>query len=248
VIASIAAPTLPKLLKQNYEKYGGKKVAMRVKEFGIWQTYTWKDYYQKVKHFSLGLISLGLEAGDKVAILGENKPQWYWAELAVQAAGGVVIGIFTDCMPHEVKFYVEHSDSKFVIAHDQEQVDKLLQIKEELPLLKKVIYWDPKGVWNYEDPILISFDKVIELGKEYEEHHPGVFEENVERGSGEDLAVFCWVMGGVKIANVLPLEVTFTRSPCCAIFKYFNRLALSSEILTFFIMAFSSLYNNYVQA
>ncbi|HIE17458.1 MAG TPA: long-chain fatty acid--CoA ligase [Dehalococcoidia bacterium] len=202
----MAAPTLPKLLKQNYEKYGGKKVAMRVKEFGIWQTYTWKDYYQKVKHFSLGLISLGLEAGDKVAILGENKPQWYWAELAVQAAGGVVIGIFTDCMPHEVKFYVEHSDSKFVIAHDQEQVDKLLQIKEELPLLKKVIYWDPKGVWNYEDPILISFDKVIELGKEYEEHHPGVFEENVERGSGEDLAVFCYTSGTTGLPKAAMLK------------------------------------------
>jgi len=191
----VVAPTLPKLLKQNYDKYGDKKVAMRVKEFGIWQIYTWKDYYEKVKYFSLGLISLGLERGDKVSILGENKPEWYWAELATQAAGGVVVGVFTDCMPVEVKYFVEHSDSKIVIAHDQEQVDKLLQIKDELPLLKKVIYWDPKGVWNYDDPILMSFDEVIHLGKEYEKLHPGLFEANLERGSGEDVAVFCYTSG-----------------------------------------------------
>ena len=110
--------------------------------------------------------------GDKVSILGENKPEWYWAEIATQAAGGVVVGIFTDCMPKEVKYYVEHSDSRFVIAHDQEQVDKLLLIKDELPLLKKVIYWDPKGLWNYNDPILIAYNDVIEKGREYEKTHP----------------------------------------------------------------------------
>jgi long-chain acyl-CoA synthetase len=202
----MAAPTLPKLLKQNYGKYGDKKVAMRVKEFGIWQTYTWKDYYEKVKYFSLGLISLGLEPGDKVSILGENKPEWYWAELGVQAAGGVVIGIFTDCMSNEVKYFVGHSDSKFVIAHDQEQVDKLLQIKDELPLLKKVIYWDPKGVWNYDDPILMSFDKVIELGKEYDKAHPGLFEDKIEGGSGDDVAVFCYTSGTTGLPKAAMLR------------------------------------------
>ena len=98
---------------------------------------------------------------------------------------------FTDCMPNEVKYFVEHSDSKFVIAHDQEQVDKFLTpykdsegkehppLKDELPLLKKVIYWDPKGVWNYDDPILMSFNKVIEMGEEYDKLHPDLFEANI---------------------------------------------------------------------
>ncbi len=202
----MAIDTLPKFLKQNYEKYGDKKVAMRVKDFGIWQTYTWKDYYEKVKYFSLGLISLGLEKGDKVSILGENKPEWYWAELAVQAAGGVVVGIFTDCMPPEVKYYVSHSDSKFVVAHDQEQVDKLLQIKSELPLLKKVIYWDPKGLWSYTDPILMSFDEVIKLGQEYERLHPNLFEANIEQGSGEDLAIFCYTSGTTGLPKAAMLK------------------------------------------
>jgi len=187
--------TLPKLLKYNYEKYGDTKIAMRVKDMGLWQRYTWKDYYEKAKYFSLGLISLGLEPGDKVSILGENKPEWFWAELAVQAARGTVIGIFTDCIPSEVKYYVEHSDSKFVVAHDQEQVDKLLEIKDELPLLKKVIYWDPKGLWSYDEPILMSFNEVLSLGKEYEKSHPGLFEENIEKGKGEDIGIFCYTSG-----------------------------------------------------
>jgi len=198
--------TLPKLLKQNYKKYGDMNVAMRVKEFGIWQTYTWKDYYEKVKYFSLGLISLGLEREDKVSILGDNRPEWCWVELAAQSAGGVVVGIPTDCMPNEVRYYVEHSDSKFVIARDQEQVDKLLQIKDELPLLKKVIYWDPKGVWNYDDPILMSFNEVIALGKECEKLHPGLFEENIELGSDGDIAIFCYTAGTTGLPKAAMLR------------------------------------------
>lgn len=187
--------TLPKFLKANYEMYGDRKLSMSVKDFGIWQPYTWKEYYEKVKHLSLGLISMGLEPQDKVAILGETKPESYWTELAVQACQGAVVGIFTDCMPEEVKYFVSHSDSKFVVAHDQEQTDKLLKIKDDLPLLKKVIYWDPKGLWSYDDPILMSFDEVIELGKEYEKLHPGLFEANIERGSSEDPAVLCYTSG-----------------------------------------------------
>jgi len=197
---------LPKLLRQNYLKYGNKKVAMRVKEYGIWREYTWKEYYEKVKYLSLGLMSLGLERADKVAILGENKPQWYWAELATQAVGGVVVGIFTDCMPSEVKYFIEHSDAKFVIAHDQEQVDKLLQIKGELPLLKKVIYWAPKGVWNYDDPILMSFNQVIEKGMKHEKLQPGLFEANIERGRGDDIAVFCYTSGTTGLPKAAMLR------------------------------------------
>lgn len=200
------ANTLPKLLKRNYEKYGDKRVAMRVKDRGIWQRYTWKDYYEKVKYFSLGLISLGFEPGDKISILGENKPEWFWAELAAQAAQGTVVGIYTDCLPTEVKYFVAHSDSKFVVAHDQEQVDKLLQIKDELPLLKRVIYWDPKGLWNYDEPILMSFDDVIGLGREYEKFHPGVFEKSIEEGKEDDIGVFCYTSGTTGLPKAAMLR------------------------------------------
>jgi len=168
---------------------------MRVKHHGIWKEYTWRDYYEQVKYFSLGLISLGFGPGDKIAILGENKPQWFWAQLAAQIAGGAAVGIYTDCGASEVKYFVTHSDSKFVVAHDQEQVDKLLQIKDEVPLIKQVIYWDPKGLWNYDDPILMSFDDVVKLGKEYEKLHPGLFEENLESGKPEDVCLFVYTSG-----------------------------------------------------
>jgi len=189
--------TLPKLLKRNYEKYGDKKVAIREKDYGIWQSHTWKEYYELIKYFSLGLISLGLEAGDKVCILGENEPEWFISELAVQSACVAAVGIPSDCTPPEVKHYVVDSESKFVVTEDQEQTDKLLELEfqNEIPLVRKVIYWDPKGLWNYDEPILMYFYDVIELGKEYEKSHSGLFEDNVERGKGEDIAIFCYTSG-----------------------------------------------------
>lgn len=186
--------TIPKLIRRNYEQWGCRP-AMAMKIFGIWQSYDWHKCYENVKHFSLGLISLGLEPGDVVCIIGDNEPEWFWGEFAVQAAGGIATGIFVDSIPSEVKYIAEHSDSKFAIVNDQEQTDKFLEIKGELPLLKKVIYWDPKGLRNYDDPILISYAGVIILGKEYEETHPGLFEQNVDNGRSSDTAFIYYTSG-----------------------------------------------------
>ena len=186
--------TIPKLIMSNYEKWG-YRTAMCMKKFGIWQRYSWKEYYEKVKYLSLGLISLGLKPGDAVCIIGDNEPEWFWGEFATQAAGGIVTGIFVDSIPSEVKYIVTHSDAKFAIVNDQEQTDKFLEIKDELPSLKKVIYWDPKGLRNYDDPILINFTEVIELGREYEKTHPGLFEQNMEKGSGDDIAFIYFTSG-----------------------------------------------------
>jgi long-chain acyl-CoA synthetase len=189
------ADTGPKLLLQSYQKYGDKKVALRKKHFGIWQVYTWKDYYEHVKNFGLGLVSLGLEREDKVAIIGDNEPEWYFADIGAQSVGGIVVGVYTDSSAPEVKYLVEHSDSKFVVAKDQEQVDKMLAIKGELPLLQKVIYWDPRGLWDYEDPLLVSFSEIEEMGRKYEEAHPGAFEQMVEQGKGEDVSLLMYTSG-----------------------------------------------------
>ncbi len=186
--------TIPRLIRRNYERWADRP-AMYMKNYGIWQKYTWAQYYQKVKHLSLGLISLGLQPGDVVCIIGDNEPEWFWGEFATQAAGGIVTGIFVDSIPSEVKYIAEHSGAKFAIVNDQEQTDKFLEIKNQLPALKKVIYWDPKGLRNYDDPILISFNEVVALGEAYEKDHPGLFEQNIARGRSDDIAFIYYTSG-----------------------------------------------------
>jgi long-chain acyl-CoA synthetase len=97
--------TLPKLLRKLAREYGDRKIALRVKDRGIWKSYTWKDYYERVGDLCLGLVQLGFKRDDKICIIGENKPEWFWAELAAQAAGGIAIGVFTDCGPQEIKYF-----------------------------------------------------------------------------------------------------------------------------------------------
>jgi len=189
------ADTLPKSLAAGYRKYGDRKVAMRQKNLGIWQSYTWRDSYEQVRHLGLGLISLGLERGDKVCVIGDNDPQYFWAQLAIQAGGGVAVGIFTDSAPAEIQYVVHHSDAGFVFAKDQEQCDKLLEIRDQIPAVQRVIYWDDKGLWSYEEPWLLSFVEVQSLGCALDIEQPDLLERSVEQGCGEDLAVFCYTSG-----------------------------------------------------
>jgi long-chain acyl-CoA synthetase len=201
--------TLPKLLRYRALTAGGRDIAMRVKDRGIWKAYTWNEYYDKVRDLSLGMVSLGFGKGEKISIIGENKPEWYWAELAALCAGGAAVGIYTDCQAPEVKYFVEHSDSTFVVAHDQEQVDKLLEIKKELPLLRKIIYWDPKGLWTYDDPDLLSMDHVMEMGRSFRKEHPTLFDELIDQGQSKDLAVLCYTSGTTGLPKGAMLDYNF---------------------------------------
>jgi long-chain acyl-CoA synthetase len=187
--------TWPKILKYNHEKYGDKHRAMRHKHYGIWQPYTWKDYYLNVKYLALGFLSLGFEPGDKVLIVGDNSPQWYYAELAAQANHGASVGLYSEVTLGEIKYIAENAEARFAIVEDQEQVDKFLQIKEDLPLLKKVIYWNYKGLAHYADPVLMPYRQVLELGEEYEQKHPRCFEQNVETGKADDVCAIVYTSG-----------------------------------------------------
>jgi len=187
--------TWPKVLKYNYEKYGDNRRAMRHKHYGVWQPYTWKDYYLSVKYLALGLLSLGFEPGDKVLIIGDNAPQWYYAELATQANHGVSVGLFSDLLPLEIQYIGENSEAKFAIIEGQEQVDKFFQIKDKLPLLKKVIYWSYKGMAQYDDDILIGYRDALKLGETYEAEHHGRFEKNVETGKADDVCALVYTSG-----------------------------------------------------
>jgi long-chain acyl-CoA synthetase len=187
--------TWPKILKYNYEKYGDSRIAIRHKNHGIWQGYSWKDYYLNVRYLALGLIAIGFKAGDKLLIIGDNAPQWYYAELAAQSNHGVSVGVYSELLPSEIKYIAENSEARFVFVQDQEQVDKLLQIKDNLPNLKKIIYWNYKGLAHYDNTILIGYGQVLELGREYEEEHPRTFEHNIESGNADDVCAIVYTSG-----------------------------------------------------
>ncbi len=187
--------TLPKLLLQTARKYGDRKVAMREKEFGIWRPITWKEYLEHVKALSLGFVALGLGRGDKVALIGQNRPEGLWAEMAALCVGAIAVWLYQDSLIDEVQYIVDHSDSKFLIGEGQEEVDKALAIKDRCPRLERIIWDDPKGMRGYDDPILISLAEVSELGKKLGEREPNLFEELVEKGQGDDVCLLFYTSG-----------------------------------------------------
>ncbi len=187
--------TWPKILANNYRKYGHKRKAMRFKYHGIWQPVTWTDYYLDVKYLSLGLLSLGFSAGDRLLIVGDTAPQWYSAELAAQSNHGLAVGAGSDLTAAEIRYIARDSDITFAVVEDQEQVDKLLEIKDKIPHLKKIIYWNYKGLSHYADSLLIGYREVVRKGKEFEQEHQGIFEANVETGKPEDICVIVYTSG-----------------------------------------------------
>ena len=187
--------TIPKLFLESAKKYGDKKVAMREKEFGIWVPITWKEYYENVKRISLGMVSLGLERGDKVAMIGDNRPEALWAEMAAMCAGGVGVWLFQESLIDEVQYIIDHADAKLMVGEGQEEVDKCLMIKDKCPKMKKMIWDDPKGMRDYNDPILISIKEVMRIGEEIDKKEPGLFEDMIMKGKGDDICLLFYTSG-----------------------------------------------------
>ena len=186
--------TIPKLFVRKARGYG-RRVAIREKEFGIWRPITWAAYLENVRQFSLGLAALGLRKDDKVAMIGDNRPEGLFAEMAALCAGGVGVWLFQDALLEEVQYIVEHCDARFLVAEGQEEVDKALAIKERCPKLTRIIWDDPKGMRRYQDPALIRFSEAQQLGLELEAREPGRFEAMVERGRGEDVCLLFYTSG-----------------------------------------------------
>ena len=152
-------------------------MAIREKEFGIWQSTTWKSYFENVRDFALGLHQLCFKRGNNLAYAGDKRPQGLYAELAVQALGGAVVGIYPDSHLEQVEYIINHSDSIFLVAGDQEQADKVLELKSTCPKVKKVIVDDPKGMRHYDDPLLAFFKDIQASGRRLAETQPQLFDE-----------------------------------------------------------------------
>ena len=167
-----AGDTFPKLLLRNVERFGDK-VAIREKDYGIWQSYSWREYLAQARLIALGLAAVGFKRGDKTAIVGDNRPQLYWAMLATQALGGVPVPLYQDSIEKEMEFIVDHAEARFAIVEDQEQVDKLLQVQARCPRLERIVYDDPRGLQHYEDAGILSLAALQELGRRFDQEHPG---------------------------------------------------------------------------
>jgi long-chain acyl-CoA synthetase len=186
--------TIPKLLRKSAQQFD-KKIALREKDLGVWHNITWHQYYENVKYFGLGMLTLGLKKGDKISILSENNPEWLYADIGVQAVGGITVGIYPTNVAPQVEYILEHSRSRFVVVGDQEQTDKVLEVKKRLPAIKKVIIIDMKGLRKYSDQLLISFEEVVRQGKEADKNDPTLFEQLVDKTASEDTALMVYTSG-----------------------------------------------------
>ena len=187
--------TIPRLLKHNRLRYGDR-TALREKDLGIWQKVSWNQYWEHVRNFALGMKELGLEDLEgKVSILGDNCREWLYADIAAQACRAISIGVYPTNVAEQCFYVLQNSDSSMVVCKDQEQVDKILEIKDRLPLLKKIIVIDMKGLRNYEDHMIISFEAVEKLGVACHEKDRERFERMVEAVDPDDVGVMVYTSG-----------------------------------------------------
>ena len=192
---SDTALTFPHILLENARKFPPSKIAMREKNFGIWQSYSWQDYLDEVKDLALGLVALGFKKEDKMAIIGDNRPQLYWGLAACQCLGGVPVPLYQDAIHNELRYIVDHSECRFALAEDQEQADKLMHLKEEIPRIEYIIYDDPRGLRNYEHDWLISYEDVQEMGRKFGQENPDYFMNAVNEVKPDDMSIIAYTSG-----------------------------------------------------
>lgn len=197
--------TIPQILFKQAQRLKNR-IAIRKKSLGIWETITWEEYLRYVKHVALGLLSLGVKRGDHVSIIMDNQPEWLFSELGAQSIGAITLNLFTSSIAKEFSVILNRFEAKIVIAQDQEQVDKLLEIREEIRGVEKVIYVDPTGMSTYSDPWLMSFKDLLSLGKNLEEKEPDLFERELWKGKPGDINLMIMTSGTTGIPKLAMLK------------------------------------------
>jgi long-chain acyl-CoA synthetase len=188
------ARTLPQALRI-LARIQPERVAMRMKEYGIWHDITWEQYARTVRHVAMGLHALGVRRGDHVSIIGENKPEWLFSALGVMSLGGTFVGIYTTNPAPECEYVVGHSDSTVYLCEDEEQCDKALVFRERTPKLRKIVVWDMEGLKHFDDEMIMSFQDLIELGIKTDRENPGLFDVILDEGSENETASIIYTSG-----------------------------------------------------
>lgn len=199
--------TLPQILADNAAQYGDRKTAIRDKAYGIWQRYSWLDYYHYMLKAAGGFVALTLKRGETICLIVENHPEWLFSEIAAHALGATTLNLFTSSVAEELCTSIARVNSPIIVVQDQEQVDKLLEVQDKLPHIRKVVFIDPTGMTSYEDnPWLISFAKLLENGDKYNQENPHFVETEINKCRPDDIAVMIQTSGTTGIPKLAMLS------------------------------------------
>jgi len=210
-----SADTFPKLLRLNATEHAAQ-IAFREKDLGVWREYTWGHYQERVRDFALGLLDLGLEKGDVVALIGDNRPDWVAGEIAAHAIGAMSLGIYRDALDEEVAYLLTAGGGKIVFAEDEEQVEKLLGLGGRTPALRHIVYSDPRGLRKYVDPRLISAFDLARRGRERSAREPGLYNRLVDMTDGDAVAILCTTSGTTAHPKIAMLSAGGLLRHCAA--------------------------------
>ena len=189
-----AFDTIPKLMLY-HSKHRGNSPANRQKEFGIWKSWTWFEVADEVRSLACGLASLGFQRGDKLAVIGNNRPRLYWSMVATQVLGGIPVPLYQDSVAEEMLYVLENADVKYAIVQNQEQTDKLLEIKDRLPNLEHICFEEPRGMLNYSQDYIHYYKDIQENGETFQNENPDFFLREIEKSKGSDIAIFLYTSG-----------------------------------------------------
>lgn len=170
-------------------------IALRNKEYGIWNEISYLDFWKRCTYLASALMDYGVNKGEKVAVHSENRPEWFISDLGIQAAGAVTVGLYPTNPKSEVEYLLGHSETVILFAEDQEQVDKALSVRENLPSLKLIVYFDKKGMYKYDSEYLVSFEEFLEIGKEKLDLHIGQITQTIDNIQDDDLALLVYTSG-----------------------------------------------------
>jgi len=234
-VSGTGLDTFPRLLMRHAQVRGGQ-VATREKDLGIWQAWTWREVATETRAIACGLSALGFKRGDNLAIVGDNRPRLYWAMCAAQMLGGVPVPMYQDAVAQEMSFVLENAEIRFAIVEDQEQVDKLLEVKEACPALAHILYDDPRGMRHYTQPFIQSLDDVMETGRTQDKSHPAFLDGEIALGRPGDVAVMLYTSGTTgKPKGVCQTHASFITAARSGV--EFDALGPEDDILSYLPMA-----------
>ena len=230
-----SAETFPALLLQ-HARTQGNRTAIREKDLGIWQSWTWAQVADEVRALACGLAAQGFRRGMNLAIIGDNRPRLYWSFAAAQCLGGVPVPMYQDAVAQEMLFVLDNAEIEYAVVEDQEQVDKLLELLPQYPNLKHIFYDDPRGLRNYTQPQLMSYDRLREIGRDHDRRDPGFFERSIGEIGPQDVCVMLYTSGTTS----KPKGVCLTHAALIAAANgdvAFDGFNPSDEILSYLPMA-----------